>query len=278
MARDLSVAPAPPPPTTHGCSHEHHQEHGDSSDDDSYDDGDEVQQNSEMLYRQFLYQRLEEEQLQYPSHLLNHHLLSSPAPAAASFPPDDYRHSFSNINRDRSVLTGDSFDGHGYRLRSSHNRGSSGVREHLEHDLGSLTDTFRRSGGRQEVSRRAAMVDLGSLSQENLTLMLSELFHDGGVTQERILVLFYFCADLAVRAVRSGLVTIVSSLTRWSLAFMRGPVSAWVRLMGGWTDVLRSMMTPNNEPNTNSSINQVAFVSACAAVMGVCAVYIKKNL
>merc|ERR1712012_1102064 len=48
------------------------------------------------------------------------------------------------------------------------------------------------------VSRRAAMVDLGSLSERNLTLMLSELFHDGGITQERILVLFYFCADLAV--------------------------------------------------------------------------------
>ena len=176
------------------------------------------------------------------------------------------------------MLTGDSFDRHGYRLRSSDRRVTGGERNHLEQDLGSLTDSFRRSGGRQEVSRRAAMVDLGSLSQENLTLMLSELFHDGGITQERILVLFYFCADLAVRAVKSGLLTIVSSLTKWSLAFIRGPVSAWVRCCGGWADVLRLMMTQTNEPSTNSTINQVAFVSACAAVMGVCAVYIKKKL
>jgi len=275
MARDLTVAPPQINPSVQSHNNDHQ---GDTSDEysDNYDEGDEVQQESEMLYRQFLHHRLEEEQLNYPR---NHQSLSSSLGPTTYPSYPHYGHSYPDRDRfNGSMLTGDSFDRHGYRLRSSDRRVTGGERNHLEQDLGSLTDSFRRSGGRQEVSRRAAMVDLGSLSQENLTLMLSELFHDGGITQERILVLFYFCADLAVRAVKSGLLTIVSSLTKWSLAFIRGPVSAWVRCCGGWADVLRLMMTQTNEPSTNSTINQVAFVSACAAVMGVCAVYIKKNL
>ena len=123
-------------------------------------------------------------------------------------------------------------------------------------------------------------MDLDTLSQQNLTLMLSELFHDGGVTQERLMVLFYFCSDLAVRAVKTGLLSLVSTLTSWSLTFIRGAVSAWVRCRGGWSRVLASLTPGPDTTDTAapSPINQVAFVSACAAVVGVCAVYIKKNL
>ena len=165
------------------------------------------------------------------------------------------------------------------------NHMSSGdLGDDLSRDMTSLASTFRRSGGRQEVARRAATVDLDTLSQQNLTLMLSELFHDGGVTQERLMVLFYFCSDLAVRAVKTGLLSLVSTLTSWSLTFIRGTVSAWVRCRGGWSRVLASLTPGPDTTDTAaheaapSPINQVAFVSACAAVVGVCAVYIKKNL
>ena len=50
--------------------------------------------------------------------------------------------------------------------------------------------------------------------QDNFSLLLSELFHDGGVTQERVLVLFFFCSDLAVRALRAGLKGVLARLTR----------------------------------------------------------------
>lgn len=50
--------------------------------------------------------------------------------------------------------------------------------------------------------------------QDNFSLLLSELFHDGGVTQERVLVLFFFCSDLAVRALRAGLRGVLARLTR----------------------------------------------------------------
>ena len=123
-------------------------------------------------------------------------------------------------------------------------------------------------------------MDLDTLSQQNLTLMLSELFHDGGVTQERLMVLFYFCSDLAVRAVKTGLLSLVSTLTSWSLTFIRGTVSAWVRCRGGWSSLGPGPNTTDTAAHeaAPSPINQVAFVSACAAVVGVCAVYIKKNL
>ena len=169
------------------------------------------------------------------------------------------------------------FSRHGYHGRQEQD-------EELSRDINILADTFRRSGGRQEVSRRAAGVDLATLTCDNLTAMLSELFHDGDITQERVMVLFYFCSDLAIRAVRSGLSTVVTWVTRWSLAFIRGTVSAVVRCRGGWRHVLSHTRddtdTGHTTANTDimATVNQVAILSACAAVVGVCAVYIKKNL
>merc|ERR1719330_1767822 len=97
---------------------------------------------------------------------------------------------------------------------------------HLVTDLATLAERFSRSLGREQVRQK---VEISSITQENFTMMLTELFHDGGITQERILVLFFFCSDLAIRAVRSGLQSAVSTLTRWTVGFLRGTVAAWVR-------------------------------------------------
>eukprot|EP00092_Neocalanus_flemingeri_P029177 GFUD01031668.1.p1 GENE.GFUD01031668.1~~GFUD01031668.1.p1 ORF type:complete len:268 (+),score=79.41 GFUD01031668.1:143-946(+) len=139
----------------------------------------------------------------------------------------------------------------------------------LSTDLATLAERFSRSMGREQVRQRAEQVELGSITQDNFTMLLTELFHDGGITQERILVLFFFCSDLAIRAVRSGLSSVLSSLTRWTVAFLRGTVAAWVRCRGGWSRVLSGGV---------GVVNQLAFIGACAAVIGVCAVYIRKNL
>lgn len=136
-------------------------------------------------------------------------------------------------------------------------------------DLATLAERFSRSMGREQVRQKAEQVELGSITQDNFTMMLSELFQDGGITQERILVLFFFCSDLAIRAVRSGLSSVLSSLTRWTVAFLRGTVAAWVKCKGGWTKVLRGGV---------GVVNQLAFVGVCAAVIGACAIYIRKNL
>jgi len=257
MARDLSEDAVQVQNDESGLHHQNGQEDlivNHHEDEDSDDDVD-----GEMLYTNFLSQRFAEEQIQFPQY---------------QYEQFQYRN---YVSGGRDSLTSDRFDRYGYNGPQRQQN-----RQDLSRDINNLTDTFRRSGGRQEVFRRASIIDLDTLTMENMTTMLSELFHDGGITQERILVLFYFCSDLAIRAVKAGLTRLVSNLTRWSLAFIRGTVSAWVRCRGGWRGILRNDANIENDnrmyQNTMDVINQVAFISACAAVLGVCAVYIRKNL
>merc|ERR1719334_759458 len=140
----------------------------------------------------------------------------------------------------------------------------------LSEDLTTLAERFSRSGGRQEVRQRAEEVDLGSVTQDNFSLLLSELFHDGGITQERILVLFFFCSDLAIRAVRAGLKAVLSKLTRWSVAFLRGTVATWVHCRGGWARVIQGPVP--------GAVSQVILLGTCVAIIAVCALYVKRNL
>ena len=139
---------------------------------------------------------------------------------------------------------------------------------HLNPDLTTLAERFSRSLGREQVRQKAEQVELGSITQDNFTMLLSELFHDGGITQERILVLFFFCSDLAIRAVRSGLKTVFTSLTKWTVVFMRGTVAAWVRCRGGWDTVLSGGV---------SMASQVVFMGMCVAVISVCVCYVKRH-
>ena len=53
---------------------------------------------------------------------------------------------------------------------------------------------------------------------------LSNLFQNGQITQERILVLFFFCSDVAILAIRQGATALVEQLTRWSLEFIKKQV------------------------------------------------------
>merc|ERR1719471_650208 len=111
----------------------------------------------------------------------------------------DPRHRYYGHDR----LTVESFDRQGY------NHGQENI---LIQELNTLAASFRRSGGREEVMRRAEMVDLETLTLENLTLMLTELFDDG-VTQERVVVLFYFISDLVIIAVKTGVIRVISSVS-----------------------------------------------------------------
>ena len=140
--------------------------------------------------------------------------------------------------------------------------------DHLDTDLTTLAERFSRSLGREQVRQKAEQVEISSITQENFTMMLTELFHDGGITQERILVLFFFCSDLAIRAVRSGLQSAVSTLTRWTVGFLRGTVAAWVRCRGGWDSVLSGGV---------GVVNQLVFMGVCVAVITVCVCYVRKN-
>lgn len=47
----------------------------------------------------------------------------------------------------------------------------------------------------------------------------------GQITRERILVLFFFCSDLAILAVRCKLNGLMARLTQWTLVFIRDQVN-----------------------------------------------------
>ena len=239
MSRNVSLD------LTHG-QYQHHRNispdrlhHSDHEDSD--DDGHE----SERLYRRFLHQRMIENRIQVD--------------------PRHDRHD----GHDR--LTVESFDRQGY------NHGQENI---LTQELNTLAASFRRSGGREEVMRRAEMVDLETLTlEENLTLMLTELFVDG-VTQERVMVLFYFISDLVIRAVKTGVIRVISSVSSWSLKFIRGTLSTWVRLRGGWRQILTTVNDTMSSSSLSSTVtvNQAALMSACVVILSVSVVWFKRSL
>jgi len=250
MARDLAIPPVAVQPANSGGGNtgEHHQdvhvappspdrvERSSSEESDDLDDDEEVEEaeEGEVLYRQFLARRMAEERLM-----------------------DNGIGSMDVRRRGRRRTE---IDGQTTPRRAA-------VREEVREDLATLAERFARSEGREAVRRRADQVELGSISQENFSQLLSELFHDGGITQERILVLFFFCSDLALRALRAGLRATLSKLTRWSVAFLRGTVAAWVRCKGGW-DKLLSGSTSNR---------QVLLLGASLALVCLCLVVYKKH-
>jgi len=225
MARDLAIPPVAVQPVNSGggSSGDQHQDEGDvhvgppspdrvekssSEDSDDLDDGEgeEEAEEGEVLYRQFLARRMAEERL-----------------------------------LDDGISSMDGRQGGRSRRRRAGIEGQATLRQtarvEMREDLATLAERFARSEGREAVRRRAEQVELCSITQDNFSQLLSELFHDGGITQERILVLFFFCSDLALRALRAGLRATLSKLTRWSVAFLRGTVAAWVRCKGGWNQL-----------------------------------------
>jgi len=221
MARDLAIPPVAVQPVNSGGSStgDQHQdvhvgppspdrvERSSSEDSDDVDDGEEVEEaeEGEVLYRQFLARRMAEERLM-----------------------DNGIGSIDARRRGRRRRT---------EIEGQTTPRQAAAREEVREDLVTLAERFARSEGREAVRRRAEQVELGSITQDNFSQLLSELFHDGGITQERILVLFFFCSDLALRALRVGLRATLSKLTRWSVAFLRGTVAAWVRCKGGWNQL-----------------------------------------
>ena len=143
----------------------------------------------------------------------------------------------------------------------------------VREDLATLAERFARSEGREAVRRRADQVELRSITQDNFSQLLSELFHDGGVTQAKILSPYYgipiiLCNSGAnpgslllllrpclagnpswspCHSLQTDKVILSQSINncsnsqlghRWSVAFLRGTVAAWVRCKGGWETLL----------------------------------------
>lgn len=54
------------------------------------------------------------------------------------------------------------------------------------------------------------------------------------MTRERVLVVFFFCSDLALMALQQQAVQVFRNLMRWSNEYITGGLTSWVRNQGGW--------------------------------------------
>lgn len=67
-----------------------------------------------------------------------------------------------------------------------------------------------------------------------LFVVMIVVLQEGGVTSERVVVLFFFCSDLAIRALRNRLRRMFEFITHWSQLYIMKKFSVWVQQHGGW--------------------------------------------
>ena len=105
-----------------------------------------------------------------------------------------------------------------------------------------------------------------SISYDGFKNVLAELFGDGQFSRSRVIVLFFFCSDLANRAVSKGAGILCCQLLTWSLAYIRDVVCLWVQNQGGWGVVLGQV------------VPRIAFTMCALFGAAAFAIYIKKSL
>ncbi|XP_076465130.1 apoptosis regulator BAX-like [Babylonia areolata] len=105
-------------------------------------------------------------------------------------------------------------------------------------ELRHMADIFAETAERRRVKQKASEVST-NISYEEFKDLLTELFAAGGITKERIVVLFFFCSDVAIRSLRRG-AHLCQQFLRWSFSFVTDSVCSWVRSHGGWGEVMSS--------------------------------------
>ncbi|XP_057364542.1 uncharacterized protein LOC130685277 [Daphnia carinata] len=134
--------------------------------------------------------------------------------------------------------------------------------------LRQLANEFSLSPLRNEVRYRAQNVDLTTLNAQNFSEMIQEVFSGGNLTKERILVVFFFCSDVALFALQNHTLNLFSKLIQWSTDYISGRFSNFIHSQGGWTAVLNSSM--------NTLLKMSATAACCVAVIAML-VFIKNN-
>lgn len=105
-------------------------------------------------------------------------------------------------------------------------------------ELLAMADEFARSRERQQLRQRAQSLEISLINRENIFSILEELFH-GGVTRERLVVLFVFCSDLIISVLRNRPASGIRwEILSWLWEFFCERICAWVQRHGGWERVL----------------------------------------
>ncbi|XP_064619217.1 uncharacterized protein LOC135482785 [Lineus longissimus] len=108
-------------------------------------------------------------------------------------------------------------------------------------ELREMADAFSRTKERQRVKKRAQDIEVNEITFDQFQDLLSELFHCNTITRERIVVLFFFCSDLAIRTFRLQM-NYFEKFIQWSLKYIAERVCEWVKGRGGWSVVLGSSL------------------------------------
>lgn len=131
-------------------------------------------------------------------------------------------------------------------------------------ELRRIADEFEKTRERQIIKERANQVQLSDINKESFFELMSELF-EGGITGERIVMLFLFSTDVALRAACQAQDLVVKLLS-WSFSFIIDIVCKVVHELGGWDNLL---------------CRQLPYVlMLCFLALGTCAfaVYLKRAL
>ncbi|XP_037079172.1 uncharacterized protein LOC119100168 [Pollicipes pollicipes] len=137
-------------------------------------------------------------------------------------------------------------------------------------ELRALADAFATSHQRQELRCKALQTDLTGISWDRFRQLLEELFSgEAGVTQERILVLFFFLSDCVVATIRRHAWTHLRRLIEWSLRYIVERVCALVQQAGGWGVVLRT---------SAEYVYMALKMATCGLVCVAAIMYIRKSL
>ena len=80
----------------------------------------------------------------------------------------------------------------------------------------------------------------------NLNTFIFFYFQGGRITRERIIVLFFFCSDVTIRAIKDNGEEWLSMLTQWSLIFIKDQVGSVVTRNA--KSIYISVLTNDNLP------------------------------
>ncbi|PSN40026.1 hypothetical protein C0J52_19002 [Blattella germanica] len=108
----------------------------------------------------------------------------------------------------------------------------------ITRNLRHIANEFSCTPLRQIVRDKADNVSLSDLDFQKFSDLLYGLFQEGGVTSERVVVLFYFCSDLAIRALCTNFMEKFYTIIEWSQMYIIRSLSTWVQENGGWAAVL----------------------------------------
>lgn len=67
-------------------------------------------------------------------------------------------------------------------------------------------------------------------------------FQDGPVTSQRIIVLFTFCSDVIVFAVKKLAKELFTKFLDWAIEYIINKVCAWVAENGGWVSAVTFLL------------------------------------